>query len=265
MAVDYSALAGPLISNLSETFGTGKARRDAEDQRARDAQERDISLQRGRFGPDLMAKVEAMKAAGFHPLMALGSGSFSGGSSVVSGGGGGAPPIDLRSSGGRDVVDPDIARYNRARADLAELDVEAAELRLATQAGNQGGPANTGAYTVKPAEITSTARNMPFRTAGPSGGFETRYSMMNPFTQVEQEGSLPSKDVSEPLEGMGEFWKAILGTPMGGRFVWDAMMPDSAKTRLFDFLDSVGSFFSRKGARDRVVTGNWRNRFYNRR
>lgn len=263
MAIDYSALAGPLISNLSESYGSGKVRQDSEAQRARDAQERSILLERGRFAPDLMAKVEAMKAAGFHPLMALGSGAMSGGAyQTVSGGG--APPIDLRSSGGRDAVDPDISRYNRARADLAELDVEAAEMRLATQAGNQGGAANTGAYVVKPAEITSTARSMPFRTAGPAGGFESRYSMMNPFTQEEQEGSLPAKDVSEPLEGMGEFWKAILGTPMGGRFVWDTMVPDKFKTQIFDFLDSVGGFFSRRGARERIVSGNWRERFYRR-
>lgn len=193
-------------------------------------------------GPGLMARVEGAKAAGIHPLVALGGGM--GGSSIVGGGGGGSPvPIS------EDRVDPDIARYNSARADLAELEV-VAQRRLASQPGNQGGGMVMDVSKVVPSEITSAARGIPFRTAGPAGPFGTDYVYRNPFTGEPVVGQLPSKDVSEPLEGMGEFWKAIIGTPMGGRFLWDAMVPDSAKSWLFDLHDRMKepSEFGHRGA-----------------
>lgn len=191
-------------------------------------------------GPGLMARVEGAKAAGLHPLVALG-GSM-GGSSVVGGGGGGGPvPMSEK-------VDPDIARYNSARADLAELEVLAAR-RLASQPGNQGGGMVMDMSKVTPAEVTSAARGIPFRTAGPAGPFGTDFVYRNPITGEPVVGQLPSKDVSEPLEGMGEFWKAIIGTPMGGKFLWDAIVPDSGKSYLFDFIDAAREVAKSKNRR----------------
>lgn len=228
---------GTLISNVSEMYGTGHMRYMENLERRNEQAEFD----RQRIAPDMVAKVEAAKAAGIHPLVAFGSAPATG-SPILSS----TPPppqFQFQSSKGED---PNIARYNRSRADLAEIEVDKARLdlaasqaRLASQPGNQGGAVDTGAYVVKPSEITSVARGVPYRTAGPPGAFETPFTFRNPVTEKGQAGNLPSKDVSEPMEALGEFWKAILGTPTAGKFVWDSMFPDEWKGKLFDVLEAV--------------------------
>lgn len=84
-----------------------------------------------------MGRVDAARAAGIHPVAALGA--TTGQSPVVSSGSG-ASEFSY-SVEPNPQKDPAIDRYNRARASLAELDLqerqfEASQRRLASQAGN---------------------------------------------------------------------------------------------------------------------------------
>lgn len=71
---------GTLISNMSEVYGSGQ-RRHKEDIRRRNEQ---ADFDRSRMAPDMMAKVEAAKAAGIHPSMVFGGGSVAQGSPILS-------------------------------------------------------------------------------------------------------------------------------------------------------------------------------------
>lgn len=72
---------GTLISNMSEVYGSGQ-RRHKEDIERRNEQ---ADFDRSRMAPDMMAKVEAAKAAGLHPLTVIGGGgSFAQGSPILS-------------------------------------------------------------------------------------------------------------------------------------------------------------------------------------
>lgn len=130
---------GMLISNLSNRFGSGKMlRQRLEDER------------RGNYGEDLMARQEAWKAAGLHPLVGMQIPM----EGPVVGQGGGRPNFNWSFGGGADA---DTKRYRAAQADLAELQVEAARNRLATQPGNPPAPsaaegmgAGEGVMTVAP-------------------------------------------------------------------------------------------------------------------
>lgn len=177
---------GTLVSNASELWGTGKARKDADDERARNAQDRQILVDRARIGPDLMARVEAFKAAGFHPAMAIGGfGSFQG--PVVSSSSATPPGPQFRFSS--DVkspeIHPDDARRRKAEADLVEVNVALAQRRLATQPGNASVPADvvvnayqdqgvgleshpfySNAVKLKPDEMTSRSSIQVGETAG---------------------------------------------------------------------------------------------------
>lgn len=176
---------GGLIGNLSESFGTGKVRKDRDDERARNARDNQISSDRARIGPDLMARVEAFKAAGFHPAMAIpGFGSFQGPVVSSSSSQPATPNFNFRSD--REVREnPDEARYRKAQADLAELNVKMAERRLAEQPGNASVPADvvvnayrdpgvgleshpffSNAVKLKPDEMTSRDISFEGQTAG---------------------------------------------------------------------------------------------------
>lgn len=116
---------GTLISNLSNRFGSGKYLRE------RLTQER-----RSNYGDDLLARQEAWKAAGLHPLVGLQipmEGPMVGGSSAPS------PRFNFGFGGG-EKVDADTARYRKAQADLAEVNVQLAQQRLASQPGNPPAP-----------------------------------------------------------------------------------------------------------------------------
>lgn len=225
---------GTLIGNLSSGYGSGRWARDRMKKRELDWMD-----------DEMMARVEASKAAGLHPLVGLGVSGLGSMPQVNSP----APQFRYQSDA---KVDPDTQRLRKAQADLAELQVMDAQRRLAGQPGNQGGAvitesdefgmpaparAQTGQYRVQPATITSVSRSIPYQTAGPRGASETAYGFRNPVTGEVMQGSLPAKDISEPLEGMGEFWKAIIGTPMGGKLLWDVMIPDEWKARLFDSIE----------------------------
>lgn len=107
----------------------------------------------------IQGRVDAAKAAGIHPLVAMGAQGLGG--PVVS-----APSIDTgfmsfapeprrQTTVSPDNRTDDQRRRDAAEADLAELQVEAARRRLATQPGNGGAPNQmTGDNTIVPAEAT---------------------------------------------------------------------------------------------------------------
>jgi len=109
----------------------------------------------------ILGRVDAAKAAGLHPLVAMGAQGLGG--PVVSAGSTefGAPMpgfIDLSPKRERvpgDSRTADQKRRDAAEADLAELQVEAARRRLSTQPGNGGAPNQlTGTGNVVPSEAT---------------------------------------------------------------------------------------------------------------
>lgn len=157
-----------LATNLSDTYGTGDTLREKQ----RDEQHFDY-IRREREG--IQARAEGAKAAGLHPLVGLGYQSGPGPSAIVGSDSGPQytdppPPIQQRED---KPDDPSIARYNNARARLAEAQADAAErdlaasrFRTATQPGNgpvyptepenRIGPNNSSGIRIKPNEIVSS-------------------------------------------------------------------------------------------------------------
>lgn len=149
--------ADRLIGNLSDTYGTGKGLRDEKRE-----EEMGDYLERERRG--IQARVEGAKAAGLHPLVALGYQSGPGPSSVVGGGGlggtysGGGDSGTLESPPPKAELTEDQDRMNKARVREAEANAELAEINahnamraLATQPGQpigtMVGPSSTSAVT----------------------------------------------------------------------------------------------------------------------
>lgn len=136
-----------LVNNSSDAWGTGKSARNRQQQ-----EEHNLYVKREREG--IMARVEGAKAAGLHPLVGLGFQAGPGpvthmgssGSTPSFSESGDPPPPDT-SDRTSDAKDPNIERYNAARARLAEAQATqaereldpnyvAAQRRLATQPGN---------------------------------------------------------------------------------------------------------------------------------
>lgn len=157
-----------LGTNLSDTYGTGNTLRDHQ----REEQHRDY-LAREREG--IVARTEGAKAAGLHPLVGLGFQAGPGPTNIVGADSGpqytDPPPPAERAESKPD--DPSIARYNNARARLAEAqatqaerDLEASRFRTATQPGqppayptepeNRSGGLSANGIKVKPNEIISS-------------------------------------------------------------------------------------------------------------
>lgn len=234
-------MLGQLAGNMSNIYGTGAHLR-----RVRSREQ----LEQERLS--FLGRVDAARAAGLHPLLAMGGGGFGGGNWQS---GGMSSPMSFGGAGGGD--DAESRRLRAAQADLAELQVAAARRALAGQAGHPAGgvqtPAERGQFKVEPASITSVAPNIPFQTAGPAEAMETQFAVRNPFTGEVMMGNLPSQKASEPLEGMGEGWKTILGLPIAGKFMWDTWVPDETKAQIFDMveraIDNVGKELRRRKAR----------------
>lgn len=146
-----------LVTNLSDTYGTGAKLRSEQ----REEANADY-LMRERMG--IQARVEGAKAAGLHPLVAM---NYQGGNSpstIV----GGSQPLNSGAyrSDSEAKSDPNIDRINAANARRAEAEADMAELSahnayraLATQPGN-------------PSPTVGTGGQMPTESANlkPSGG-----------------------------------------------------------------------------------------------
>lgn len=125
-------MLGKLSTNLSDTYGTGNTLRAKQ----RDEAQGDF-LERERLG--IQARVEGAKAAGLHPLVAMG---YQGGNSPTQLIGPSQSPTSHAPFAPTTKSDPNIDRYNAARARLAEVeatkaerDFAASQARLAGQPG----------------------------------------------------------------------------------------------------------------------------------
>jgi len=201
-------MLGKLATNLSDTYGTGNTLRAKQREEAQGDY-----LERERLG--IQAKVEGAKAAGLHPLAALGAQSSNAPSTII---GGSDVPATFAPEPQPGKHDPNIDRYNAARARLAEAEATLAErnlaastARLATQPGNGPGVLPTSSANlrssklkpgiiVKPDEVTAgvggvTAGTHPGMTAVESPGVD------NPFM-------LPSTQASQQMEDMDllKYW-----------------------------------------------------------
>lgn len=124
-----------LAGNLSDTYGTGHTLRTQQ----RDEAKADY-LANEREG--IQARVEGAKAAGLHPLAALGFQAGQGPSTFVSGGPVSPGYVEPRSAPAA-KADPTLQRINEANARRAEAEAEMAEINahnsmraLASQPGN---------------------------------------------------------------------------------------------------------------------------------
>lgn len=129
----WGALAGAAADYYLDEEGRRKAR---------DEQKGDqIALNRQAIEQEkasIIGRVDAAKAAGIHPLVALGAQGLGG--PVLTAPAYEPTRFNVDTSSFRQQGDADIERYNRARADLAEIEVQLAAQRLASQPGNGGAP-----------------------------------------------------------------------------------------------------------------------------
>lgn len=206
-----------LVGNLSDTYGTGDKLRDEKREEARDDY-----LFNERMG--IQARVEGAKAAGLHPLAALGFQAGASPSAVI-----GADPIPYSHSESPRPAprDPTLDRYNAARAREAEATAEIRELEahkayrdyassvhaLGSQPGN---PPETPMPTSS-SNLTSAfslAPGVSLEADKVTAGKNGRTAGVHPsVTDVEFPGgfqfSVPSDKVSQALEDM-EFAKYVL-------------------------------------------------------
>lgn len=182
----------------------------------------------------IQGRVDAAKAAGIHPLVAMGAQGLGGPVVSASGPEFGAPMpgfVDLgRPRGPVDNRSVDQKRRDAAEADLAELQVEAARRRLAAQPGNGGAPNQlTGTGNVVPSEATPyavshvniegqslppAAHGTPHQTPGTAPGWDvvqihsgrdSRSGASKPLKMVVPGGSVQRENWGEQL-GELPFW-----------------------------------------------------------
>lgn len=267
--------ADRLIGNLSDTYGTGKALRD-------DKREEEMGdyLERERRG--IQSRVEGAKAAGLHPLVALGYQSGPGPSSVVGGGGlggsysggGGSGTVEGASPSAQLTEDQD--RMNKARvrqaeadADLAELNAHEASMKMAhgSLANQPGNPPPviqtlpTEAANQVPGGLVKGIKVVPNEIQSSTGGQVQGVQPGAEKVNVPGYGTwnMPSKALNEKLED-AELLKilAILGLNRGklGQFLTDDV-PWAFKGYLGDLRERVGLPRSTKRGRRGGATGSW--------
>lgn len=204
----------------------------------------------------IIGRVDAAKAAGIHPLVAMGAQGLGG--PVVS-----APYVDpVRSYDAVDTFsrqgDADVRRYNAARADLAEVEVQLAMKRLADQPGNGGAPNQlTGTGMVVPADgktypvthVELQGQTLPPAAVG---------------TSYQTPGVAPGWDVIQHSDGVkmvvpgGAVQRENWGEQMGELPVW--MLPEVARQSAKASGLTTGQWIGRVLFGDAIPK--W-NKFYN--
>lgn len=191
---------GRLVGNLSDTYGTG----DTKEEKDRKDAESDY-LARERLG--IQARVDGAKAAGLHPLVAM---NYQGGNSpstIIGGGGDIVPQGDFR---GEPKSDPNIDRYNAARARLAEAEASKAEMDLAASRralANQPGNPPPAALPTSPANLSGAGlkpgvKVVPDEVKAGKGGLTAGTHPGATTVQVPGYGhmTVPSGPLKEALE-----------------------------------------------------------------
>lgn len=239
-------MLGKLGANLSDTYGTGNTLRAKQREEAQGDY-----LERERLG--IQAKVEGAKAAGLHPLAALQGASSNSPTQII---GASEAPRGEYAPSKPDPRDPNIDRYNAARARLAEAEATKAErdlvastARLASQPGNGPGvlptsPSNLNGSSkykrgviVKPDEVVAGVGGV---TAGTHPG----------MTRVESPGMppiyLPSIQLAQQLEDM-DLLKYFMAYKANEELVDDTIMNSN---RWFRQARQIKRFWDRERAGD---------------
>lgn len=182
---DFSTIhQGADLPGSWDPFGAGKRKEQRRaDHRAKKMMMWQADFDRSRLAPDMAARVDAAKAAGLHPLAALGASPMGSSSVSVSSGSGsggdlaGLPWMPSRSrkpSAADREMEALGLRRARADADLAETQVALARQRLAGQPGQAPlSTAPVGAVKVEPSEVRSAMPGVPYAEAGvgPAGQY----------------------------------------------------------------------------------------------
>lgn len=206
-----------LIENLSNRSGSGAGARTAEneDQFYWDQVRANLEPQRRRDlnMADITSRVDAAKAAGLHPLAAMGVSPAS--SQIIS-----TPTSSYRSDIGRNVsaaisgrmADANIkeaeanARRANAEADITEMQAQSARANLGAQ------PGNPPLVDIRPNAVTASLPDSPANVGGnaPTQGV---FMVTDAWTGQPRPVLMPSKDFGTGIENLGELWQAVLGAP----------------------------------------------------
>lgn len=226
-----------LATNLSDTYGSGEKLRETQ----RKENQADY-LERERLG--IVSRVEGAKAAGLHPLTALG---YQGGNSPTSVIGSSEPPV-VQMENRREERDPNIDRYNAARARLAEAeatkaerDLSASNRSLATQPGQPVGILPTSPNNLTRAgKVKRGVKVVPDEVVSGVGGIT---AATHPgISQVESPGvglfRLPSTQASQQMEDMDilKYWLTYKANQdQIHRWFGDVYPPNMLSDKLFQF------------------------------
>lgn len=201
---------GKLVGNLSDTYGSGDKLRDEKREEARSDY-----LFNERMG--IQARVEGAKAAGLHPLAALG---FQAGASPTSFVGSDPVPYVHQGTGRAPPRDPTLDAFNEARTRQAVAEADAAELRTHQMyrdyansvhgLGSQPGNPPESTMPTSEANLSSAVALKPGVRVEPdkvtAGQLGRTAGVHQGFTDVELPGGMtitvPSDKVSEALEDM---------------------------------------------------------------
>lgn len=223
---------GTLISNLSNKTGTGYDVRQQER-----GEQHDDYIKREREG--IQARVEGAKAAGIHPLVAMGFQGAPGPSSVI-GGVREASNVGLEHLGSSSPSTPqdssalseDQERINKARvrqeeanADLAEITAHNAYRNLANQPG-QGIPVLTdqqpmptsprnlrSGIKLTPDEVTASRSSAGLGSALTAGVHPGGTDFTVPIGKYGRSIRLPSGKLAESLEDLDALKLLLSGSP----------------------------------------------------
>lgn len=201
-------MLGKLSTNLSDTYGTGNTLRAKQRSEAQDD-----FLERERLG--IQARVEGAKAAGLHPLVAMG---YQGGNSPSTIIGPSQAPQSHAPQPTASKSDPNIDRYNAARARLAEAEATKAERDLAASHSRLAGQPGQAIAVQVPTSDANLLRGrlrpgiklVPDEvTAGKGGLTAGTHPGFAAFEAPNTDGlRLPSNALSQATEDMGllKYW-----------------------------------------------------------
>lgn len=277
MSTDLFGL-GTFVSNASNYMGTGHSVRQQE----REEQETDY-LRRERLG--IQSRIEGAKAAGIHPLVAMGFQAGPGPTTVL----GGVREASQSARFGDDEPAPQTApaaettsedqdRINKANVRIAEANADQAELatheayrKLATQPGQAipvvesattplptyGGNLRSG-VKLKPDEVTASRASAGLGAALTAGIHPGSTDFRLPIGKHGRTVRLPSGKLAESLEDLDAL-KLLITAQMNMGMGWDAIkndIPWAFRGALQDLRKAVG-LPPVKQRRGRGATGSW--------
>ena len=186
----------------------------------------DQAIQRRNYA-DITSRVDAAKAAGIHPLIAMG---VSPSGTLVS-----QPQpsgTGYRASKEQSAISKQLAAANMAeslaRARQANASAESiieetmarANARLATQDGNPP-------FVTVPNQVQAHVKGKPQATAGISPS-EATFAVEDAWSNKVRNVKMPSKDYGQGVEQLGEVWQAVLGTPFALDVIWNKYLQSPA-------------------------------------